>query len=79
MKPPCLGRLGRAERGTLGDRMKLEAFKVQNYKRIEDTGWVPAGDPTVLVGRNKAGKSANLRGVSKLNPSDGEKYDSLKQ
>ncbi|WP_409431023.1 AAA family ATPase [Mycobacterium sp. SMC-16] len=59
--------------------MKLEAFRVQNYKRVEDTDWVSCGDLTVLVGKNEAGKSAILRGLSKLNPSDGEKYDGLRE
>jgi hypothetical protein len=59
--------------------MKLEAFRVQNYKRIEDTGWVSCRDLTVLVGKNEAGKSAILRGLSKLNPSDGEEYDGLRE
>lgn len=59
--------------------MKLEAFRVQNYKRVEDTGWVSCGDLTVLVGKNEAGKSAILRGLSKLNPSDGEAYDGLRE
>lgn len=49
--------------------MKLDAFRVQNYKRIADTGWVSARALTVLVGKNEAGKSAVLRGLSKLKPS----------
>ncbi|MFV8231536.1 AAA family ATPase [Mycolicibacterium fortuitum] len=59
--------------------MKLEAFRVQNYKRVENTDWVSCGDLTVLVGKNEAGKSAILRGLSKLNPSDGEEYDGLRE
>lgn len=59
--------------------MKLEAFRVRNYKKIHDTGWVKVGPLAVLVGKNEAGKSAILRGLSKLNPSDGEKYDGLKE
>ena len=59
--------------------MRLQAFRVQNYKRVEDTGWVSARDLTVLVGKNEAGKSAILRGLSKINPTDGEKYDGLRE
>ncbi|MCF6506851.1 hypothetical protein E9549_05445 [Blastococcus sp. MG754426] len=59
--------------------MRLQEFRVQNYKRIADTGWVSARDLTVLVGKNEAGKSAILRGLSKVNPSDGEKYDGLRE
>ena len=59
--------------------MKLEAFRVQNYKRIEDTGWVTCRDLTVLVGKNEAGKSAVLKGLSKIKPSDEEGYDGLRE
>jgi len=62
-----------------GGTMKLEAFRVQNYKRVEDTDWVTCRNLTVLVGKNEAGKSAILRGLSKLNPSDGENYDALRE
>jgi len=59
--------------------MKLKEFRVQNYKKVRDTGWVSVKDLTVFVGKNEAGKSAVFRGLSKLNPSDGEKYDGLKE
>jgi len=59
--------------------MRLCAFRVQNYKKIRDTGWVTVHDLTVFVGKNESGKSALFRGLSKLNPSDGEKYDGLKE
>ena len=59
--------------------MKLERFRVQNYKKIRDTGWVTVRDLTVFVGKNESGKSALFRGLSKLNPSDGEKYDGLRE
>lgn len=59
--------------------MKLEEFRVRNYKKIRDTGWISCRAPTVFVGKNEAGKSAIFRGLSKLNPSDREKYDGLKE
>lgn len=59
--------------------MKLVGFRVQNYKKIADTGWITVRDLTAFVGKNEAGKSALFRGLSKLNPSDGEKYDALKE
>jgi energy-coupling factor transporter ATP-binding protein EcfA2 len=59
--------------------VKLEAFRVQNYKRIEDTGWITCRDLTVLVGKNEAGKSAVLKALSKIKPSDGEAYDGLRE
>jgi len=59
--------------------MRLEKFRVQNYKKIRDSGWITVRDLTVFVGKNESGKSALFRGLSKLNPSDGEKYDGLKE
>ncbi len=59
--------------------MKMTRFRVQNYKKIQDTGWIDCSDLTVFVGKNESGKSSIFRGLSKLNPSDGEKYDGLKE
>lgn len=59
--------------------MRLTTFRVQNYKKIRDTGWITVRDLTAFVGKNEAGKSALFRGLSKLNPSDDEKYDGLKE
>lgn len=59
--------------------LRLEAFRIQNYKKIADTDWINVGDLTVFVGKNEAGKSALFRGLSKLSPSDGQKYDGLKE
>ncbi|HOL42575.1 MAG TPA: AAA family ATPase, partial [Methanospirillum sp.] len=59
--------------------MQLAEFRVQNYKIIEDTGWVPVQNLTAFVGKNESGKSAIFRALSKLNPSDGEGYDGLKE
>jgi predicted ATP-dependent endonuclease of OLD family len=57
----------------------MTRFRVQNYKKVRDTGWISCQDVTVLVGKNESGKSSIFRGLSKLNPSDLEKYDSLKE
>ena len=59
--------------------MRMTRFRVKNYKNVNDTGWVNCGDLTAFVGKNESGKSAIFRGLSKLNPSDGEKYDGLKE
>lgn len=59
--------------------MRMQRFRVQNYKKIEDTGWIECNDTTVFVGKNEAGKSALFRGLSKINPSDGKTYDGLKE
>lgn len=59
--------------------MRLEKFRVQNFKKIQDSEWVSCDNLTVFVGKNEAGKSALFRGLSKLNPSDEEHYDGLKE
>lgn len=59
--------------------MRMTRFRVQNYKKINDSGWITCEDLTAFVGKNEAGKSALFRGLSKLNPSDGEAYDGLKE
>ena len=59
--------------------MRMTRFRVQNYKNVNDTDWVDCGDLTCFVGKNEAGKSSIFRGLSKLNPSDGEKYRGLKE
>ncbi|MGD6933626.1 MAG: AAA family ATPase [Candidatus Bathyarchaeia archaeon] len=59
--------------------MRMIRFRVQNYKNIEDTDWVNCEALTCFVGKNESGKSSVLRGLSKLNPSDDEKYNGLKE
>lgn len=48
--------------------MRLVRFRIQNYKRIESSGWVDAGDVTALVGGNETGKTSVLRALWKLKP-----------
>jgi energy-coupling factor transporter ATP-binding protein EcfA2 len=57
----------------------MVCFRIQNYKKIDDSGPISCDALTVLVGKNEAGKSSLFRALSKLNPSDGEKYDGLKE
>jgi hypothetical protein len=59
--------------------MHLLRFRVQNFKNINDTDWINCVDLTCFVGKNESGKSAIFRGLSKLNPSDEQKYDGLKE
>lgn len=59
--------------------MRMAQFRVQNYKKIRDSGWISTGDLTAFVGKNEAGKSSVFRALSKLNPSDEERYDGLKE
>lgn len=55
--------------------MKLLKVKVENYKSIDDSGWVNIDKCTCLVGKNESGKTAFLSALKKLNPYDGEKFN----
>jgi hypothetical protein len=58
--------------------MKLVAARVQNYRSIEDSGWVDIeGDITALVGKNESGKTAFLQALFKLNPVETATYDEV--
>lgn len=51
--------------------MRLAKTRIQNYKSIEDSGWVDFNDVTCLVGKNEAGKTALLQALHRLNPTRG--------
>lgn len=50
--------------------MKLLKFKVNNYKTIENSGWITTNEITCLVGENESGKTNILTALLKLNPAD---------
>jgi energy-coupling factor transporter ATP-binding protein EcfA2 len=49
--------------------MELQELRVQNYRCIDDSGWVPVDDLTCLIGKNESGKTAFMQALEKLNPS----------
>lgn len=53
--------------------MKLTAFRVTDYRSINDSGPVAVGKITSLVGRNESGKSNLLLALWALNPSGGDR------
>ena len=56
--------------------MQLKAFRVRNFRNIDDSGEVELLDAlTCVVGKNQAGKSALLRSLHKFNPHLPEAYD----
>lgn len=57
--------------------MKSLKFRVQNFRNIEDSGWVNLESVTALVGRNESGKTALLKALHKFNPATDEPYDPL--
>jgi len=48
--------------------MKLQRFRISNYRSVKDSGWVDIGQRTVLVGRNESGKSNLLLALATLKP-----------
>lgn len=51
---------------------KLTKLKVQNFRSIEDSGWIDAEKVTCLVGTNESGKTNLLLALWKLNPANDE-------
>lgn len=56
--------------------MKLDSFKVCNYRSIHDSGDIKVSQITALLGRNESGKSNLLRALHSLNPIAG--FEALK-
>ena len=54
--------------------MKLARFRIQKYKCILDSEWVNVSSPTVVVGKNEAGKTSLLKALHKFNPFKPEPY-----
>ena len=53
--------------------MRLQSFRVRNYRSIDDSGDVTVSRITALLGRNESGKSNLLRALHSLNPIEGFK------
>lgn len=51
--------------------MRLETFRVKNFRSVIDSGPIEVAKLTALLGRNESGKSNLLRGLQSLNSSDG--------
>lgn len=48
--------------------MKLVRYQVENFRSVENSGWIDCDDVTTLVGINESGKSNLLLALWKLNP-----------
>lgn len=55
--------------------LTLQEFRVQNFKNIDDSGWVPVERITTFLGRNEAGKTALLKALHRFNPATPEAYE----
>jgi len=51
--------------------MRLESFRVTNFRSINDSGIVDVSQITALLGRNESGKSNLLKALYSLNPACG--------
>lgn len=57
--------------------MILKRYKVENFRSVQDSGWIDCNGVTTLVGINEAGKSNLLLALWKFNPSRPGNIDSL--
>ncbi|WP_164516322.1 AAA family ATPase [Minwuia thermotolerans] len=55
--------------------LKARRIRVQNFRNIDDSGWVPLERVTALVGRNESGKTAMLKAFHKFNPATPAPYN----
>lgn len=55
--------------------MKLRKAQITNFRSVEDSEVFDVGDITCLVGKNEAGKTAILKALHGISPTDKFKYD----
>ena len=55
--------------------MRAVRFRVQHFRNIDDSDWIPLEKVTAFVGRNESGKTSLLRALHKFNPATPEAYD----
>jgi predicted ATPase len=60
-------------------KMQAQRFRVQNFRNIDDSGWIKLDQITAFVGRNESGKTTLLRAFHKFNPATKEPYDPLRE
>ena len=55
--------------------LKALRFRVENFRNIDDSGWIPLEKVTAFVGRNESGKTTLLKALHKFNPATPEPYN----
>lgn len=55
--------------------LKAIRFRVQNFRNIDDSDWIPIEQVTTFVGRNESGKTALLKALHKFHPAIPEPYN----
>jgi recombinational DNA repair ATPase RecF len=48
--------------------VKTVRYRAQNFRNIDDSGWIPLERVTAFVGRSESGKTALLKALHKFNP-----------
>lgn len=59
--------------------MQSKRFRVQNFRNVDDSGWVNLDQVTAFVGRNESGKTTLLKAFHKFNPATAEPYDPMRE
>jgi predicted ATPase/5S rRNA maturation endonuclease (ribonuclease M5) len=57
--------------------MILKRYKVENFRSVQDSGWIDCDNVTTFVGINESGKSNLLLALWKLNPARDGRIDIL--
>src|SRR5436853_400289 len=57
--------------------MRLLAFRVREFRSVDDSGWIEADQVTALIGTNEAGKTNVLMPLWKLKPAKDGAIDPL--
>src|SRR5262245_60804019 len=57
--------------------MKLLAFRVTEFRSVDDSDWIETDDVTALIGTNESGKTNVLVPLWKLKPANGGAIDAL--
>ena len=59
--------------------MRAIRFRVENYRNIDDSGWIALEKVTAFVGRNESGKTSLLKALHKFMPATTEEYDAQRE
>lgn len=59
--------------------MQAKRFRIQNFRNIDDSGWITLDQVTAFVGRNESGKTTLLKALHKFNPATAESYDPMRE
>ncbi len=59
--------------------LQATRFRVQNFRNIDDSGYIPIEQVTAFVGRNESGKTALLKALHKFNPATAEPYNAQRE